>query len=208
MNKSRKITSFLDHFPPKVAEYCFNLWDEHQFDFIVSKKRDSKLGDFRYAPDKGYQITVNNNLNPYAFLVTYLHEVAHLITYLKFKNKVSPHGQEWKDAFLALFDPLLDPELLPEELVHVLKAYLKNPVATSNGFTPLVETFKKFDAHTEDDAAILLFKLPEGTTFKLKNLLLQKGKLRRTRYICQEVNTGKLYLVAKNAQVQTSEAST
>lgn len=205
MNKSRKITSFLDHFPPKVAEYCFNLWDEHQFDFIISKKRDSKLGDFRYAPDKGFQITVNNNLNPYAFLVTYLHEVAHLITYLNHKNKVNPHGQEWKDAFLELFEPLLDPALLPSELVRVLKAYLKNPVATSNGFTPLVETLKKFDAPSETNA-LLLFNLPEGTTFKLKNLLLQKGKLRRTRYICQEVHNGKLYLVAKNAQVQTLEA--
>ena len=205
MNKSRKIASFLDHFPPKVAEYCFNLWDEHRFDFIVSKKRDSKLGDFRYSPDKGFQITVNNNLNPYAFLVTYLHEVAHLTTYLKYKNKVNPHGQEWKDAFLELFDPILDPELLPQELVSVLKAYLKNPVATSNGYTPLVETLKKFDAPSEEDI-ILLFNLPEGTTFKLKNLTLQKGKLRRTRYICQEVHSGKLYLVAKNAQVQTLEA--
>ena len=205
MNKNRKIASFLDHFPPKVAEYCFNLWDEHRFDFIVSKKRDSKLGDFRYSPDKGFQITVNNNLNPYAFLVTYLHEVAHLTTYLKYKNKVNPHGQEWKDAFLELFDPILDPELLPQELVSVLTAYLKNPVATSNGYTPLVETLKKFDAPSDEDI-ILLFNLPEGTTFKLKNLTLQKGKLRRTRYICQEVHSGKLYLVAKNAQVQTLEA--
>ena len=205
MNKSRKIASFLDHFPPKVAEYCFNLWDEHRFDFIVSKKRDSKLGDFRFTPNKGFQITVNNNLNPYAFLVTYLHEVAHLTTYLKYKNKVNPHGQEWKDAFLELFDPILDPELLPQELVSVLTAYLKNPVATSNGYTPLVETLKKFDAPSDEDI-ILLFNLPEGTTFKLKNLTLQKGKLRRTRYICQEVHSGKLYLVAKNAQVQTLEA--
>ncbi|MHA8075051.1 SprT-like domain-containing protein [Aquirufa sp. TARAVU-A1A] len=205
MNKNRKIASFLDHFPPKVAEYCFNLWDEHRFDFIVSKKRDSKLGDFRYSPDKGFQITVNNNLNPYAFLVTYLHEVAHLTTYLKYKNKVNPHGQEWKDAFLELFDPILDPELLPQELVNVLTAYLKNPVATSNGYTPLVETLKKFDAPSDEDI-ILLFNLPEGKTFKLKNLTLQKGKLRRTRYICQEVHSGKLYLVAKNAQVQTLEA--
>jgi SprT protein len=202
MNKSRKIASFLDHFPPKVAEYCFYLWDEHQFDFIVSKKRDTKLGDFRFSPSKGFQITVNHNLNPFAFLVTYLHEVAHLVTYQKYKNKVNPHGQEWKDAFLALFDPLLDVELLPLELVHVLKAYLVNPVATSNGYTPLVEVLKKFDIPTETEA-ILLFNLPEGTTFKLKNLILQKGKLRRTRYICLEVHTGKLYLVAKNAQVQT-----
>ncbi|MEK6547932.1 MAG: SprT-like domain-containing protein [Bacteroidota bacterium] len=204
MTKNKKIASFLDHFPPKVAEYCFNLWDEHQFDFIISKKRDTKLGDFRFAPNKGFQITVNHNLNPYAFLVTYLHEVAHLVTYQRFKNKVNPHGQEWKNAFFELFNPLLDSELLPKELVLVLKAYLKNPVASSNGYTPLVEVLKQFDVHT-DEAVILLFNLAEGTKFRLKNLLLEKGKLRRTRYICQEVHTGKLYLVAKNAQVQAFE---
>ncbi len=203
MNKNRKIASFLDHFPPKVAEYCFDLWDEHKFEFIVSKKRDSKLGDFRFSPTKGFQITVNHNLNPYAFLVTFLHEVAHLVTYQRHKNRVNPHGQEWKHAFGELFEPILDPEMLPENLIPVLKAYLQNPVATSNGFTPLVEILKTYDEVNE--AIILLFNLPEDSLFQLKNLLLKKGKLRRTRYICQEVRTGKLYLVAKNAQVHPIE---
>ena len=188
MNKNRKISSFLDHFPPKVAEYCFNLWDELKFEFVVSKKRDSKLGDFKFAPNKGFQITVNHNLNPFAFLVTYLHEVAHLITFQRHKNQVNPHGQEWKDAFKELFEPILDPELLPQELVPVLQAYLINPVATSNGFTPLVEALKIYDQNQEP--AILLFNLPEGEIFQLKNLQLKKGKLRRTRYICQDVHNG------------------
>ena len=204
MNKNRKISSFLDHFPPKVAEYCFNLWDELKFEFVVSKKRDSKLGDFKFTSNKGFQITVNHNLNPFAFLVTYLHEVAHLITYQRHKNQVNPHGQEWKDAFKELFDPILDPELLPQELVPVLQAYLINPVATSNGFTPLVEALKIYDQNQEP--AILLFNLPEGEIFQLKNLQLKKGKLRRTRYICQDIHNSKLYLVAKNAQVQPFEA--
>ncbi len=204
MNKNRKISSFLDHFPPKVAEYCFNLWDELKFEFVVSKKRDSKLGDFKFAPNKGFQITVNHNLNPFAFLVTYLHEVAHLITFQRHKNQVNPHGQEWKDAFKELFEPILDPELLPQELVPVLQAYLINPVATSNGFTPLVEALKIYDQNQEP--AILLFNLPEGEIFQLKNLQLKKGKLRRTRYICQDIHNSKLYLVAKNAQVQPFEA--
>ena len=99
MTKSKKITSFFDHFPPSVAEYCFQLWQDHPFDFIVSKTRDSKLGDYRFSPQKGHQITVNHNLNPYSFLVTYLHEVAHLLTYQTYKNKVLPHGNEWKKAF-------------------------------------------------------------------------------------------------------------
>ena len=197
--KNKKIDSFFDHFPPKVAEYCFQLWHDYSFDFIVSKSRDSKLGDYRFSPAKGHQVTVNHNLNPYAFLVTYIHEVAHLTAYVAHKNKVLPHGQEWKSQFYVLFEPILDEELLPAELVKVLSAYLRNPAASSTGYQPLVAILKSFD--TESPAGIPVHELAEGTAFQLKNLSLIKGKLRRTRYICKEINSGRNYLVAKNAHV-------
>jgi SprT protein len=197
--KNKKIDSFFDHFPPKVAEYCFQLWHDYSFNFIVSKSRDSKLGDYRFSPAKGHQVTVNHNLNPYAFLVTYIHEVAHLTTYLAHKNKVLPHGQEWKSQFYVLFEPILDEELLPAELVKVLSAYLKNPAASSTGYQPLVDILKTFDM--ESPAGIPVHELAEGTAFQLKNLSFIKGKLRRTRYICKEINSGRNYLIAKNAHV-------
>jgi hypothetical protein len=203
--KNKKIDSFFDHFPPKVAEYCFQLWHDYSFDFVVSKSRDSKLGDYRFSPTKGHQVTVNHNLNPYAFLVTYIHEVAHLTTYLAHKNKVLPHGQEWKTEFYNLFEPILDEDLLPGELVNILRAYLKNPAASSNGYQPLVDILKSFDA--EPPAGTPLVELVEGATFALKNLRFIKGKLRRTRYICKELNSGRNYLVAKNAYVLPIEIS-
>jgi hypothetical protein len=204
MEKNKKINSFFDHFPPEVAEYCFQLWHDHPFDFIVSKSRHSKLGDYRYSPQKGHQITVNRNLNSYAFLVTYLHEVAHLLTYLTYKNKVLPHGEEWKNSFRSVFEPILEIGLLPEELIKVLKSYLVNPSATSTGHGPLVDVLKTYDA---SNSSITLHALPENQLFLLKNLELIKGKLRRTRYFCREAKTGKLYLVAKNAQVTPLESN-
>lgn len=198
MTKSKKIESFFDHFPPSVAEYCFQLWQDHPFDFIVSKTRDSKLGDYRFSPKKGHQITVNHNLNPYSFLVTYLHEVAHLLTYQTYKNKVLPHGNEWKKAFFEIFEPILDEELIPKELVSVLRSYLKNPSASSTGHSPLVEILKSFDPPRSTHS---LDTLAEGQAFSLKNLHLIKGKLRRTRYFCKDVHSNKNYLVAKHAQV-------
>ena len=203
MTKSKKIESFFDHFPPEVAEYCFQLWQDHPFEFIVSKARGTKLGDFRYSPTKGYQITVNHNLNPYAFLVTYIHEVAHRVTYDIHKSKVNPHGNEWKRNFYELFEPILDEELLPASLVHVLTKYLQNPAATSTGYTPLVNELAKFDS--QPAIGTRLNDLEEGTLFQLKNLTLIKGKLRRTRYICQDTQSGRNYLVAKNAYVQPQE---
>ena len=204
MEKNKKINSFFDHFPPKVAEYCFQLWHDYPFDFIVSKSRHSKLGDYRFSPQKGHQITVNRNLNSYAFLVTYLHEVAHLLTYLTYKNKVLPHGEEWKNSFRTIFEPILEEDLLPDELINVLKSYLVNPSATSTGHGPLVDVLKTYDA---SNSSITLHALPENQIFLLKNLELIKGKLRRTRYFCKEANTGKLYLVAKNAQVTPLETN-
>lgn len=203
MTKSKKIESFFDHFPPEVAEYCFQLWQDHPFEFIVSKARGTKLGDFRYSPTKGYQITVNHNLNPYAFLVTYIHEVAHRVTYDIHKSKVNPHGSEWKRNFYELFEPILDEDLLPASLVQVLTKYLQNPAATSTGYTPLVNELAKFDS--QPAIGTRLIDLEEGTVFQLKNLTLIKGKLRRTRYICQDTQSGRNYLVAKNAYVQPQE---
>ena len=47
MEKNKKINSFFDHFPPKVAEYCFQLWHDYPFDFIIQpphpQKDDLKL---------------------------------------------------------------------------------------------------------------------------------------------------------------------
>ncbi len=203
--KSKPIQSFFDHFPQTVAEYCFQLWHEHQFTFIVSRSRHSKYGDYRFQPKKGHQITVNHNLNPYAFLVTYLHEVAHLVTYLEFKNKVQPHGKEWKNHFKDLFDPILDQELLPIELIQVLQTYLKNPAASSASYAPLVEILKTYDPI---NPLVLLKDLPENSRFQIKNLQLIKQKLNRTRYFCIDPNSGKRYLVSKNANVLPIAATT
>jgi hypothetical protein len=137
-------------------------------------------------------------------LVTYLHEVAHLLTYLSYKNKVLPHGEEWKNSFRSVFDPILEEDLLPSELIKVLKSYLANPSATSTGHGPLVDVLKTYDT---SNTSITLHALPENQIFLLKNLELIKGKLRRTRYFCREARTGKLYLVAKNAQVTPLESN-
>ena len=100
--------------------------------------------------------------------------------------------------FLDVFEPILDEELIPKELVSVLRSYLKNPSASSTGHSPLVEILKSFDPPRSTHS---LHTLAEGQAFSLKNLHLIKGKLRRTRYFCKEVHSNKNYLVAKHAQV-------
>ena len=64
-----------------------------------TSERNSRYGDYT-APRNGqnHLITVNHNLNKYAFLITLVHEVAHLVTYNNHRHRVSPHGGEWKPS--------------------------------------------------------------------------------------------------------------
>ncbi|HAD34265.1 MAG TPA: hypothetical protein DCF44_07170 [Chitinophagaceae bacterium] len=44
-------------------------------------------------------MSVNGNLNSYHFLITLLHEIAHMLVWEQFRNRVKPHGLEWKHVF-------------------------------------------------------------------------------------------------------------
>ena len=57
-------------------------------------------------------------------------------------------------------------------------------------------------ASSEKVAEILLEKLPKYATFALDTKVFTKGELRRTRFLCTEVDTGKQYLIYKLATVE------
>lgn len=200
MNSSLKIKNLLqDHLPAEAVSYCFELWQSHPFHFKLKKSRNSKLGDYRYNPkDKSHTITLNHDLNKYSFLVTYIHEVAHLVTYLEFGKKVSPHGKEWKSNFKRLFIPMLNNEVLPDSVLRTLASHLKNPKASSCADPALYRTLSQFD----EEPKVFLSDITVGSSFKLGNRIFRKEKLRRTRYVCEEIKTGRKYLISKSAQVK------
>ena len=195
------LTIFQQYFPESTADYCFNLWKQYQFNFKVTRPRQSKLGDYCFRRDKGHQITVNGNLNPYSFLVTYIHEVAHLQTFKQYGNKPEPHGKEWKRYFRETFQPLLKTEILPIELIIPLNDYLKNPAATTQGAKPLMNALRQFDTHTDTDS-IILTSLQSGENFELNGRVFTKGELRRTRFLCTDRQSGKRYVISSNALVK------
>ncbi len=192
---------FQKYFPENAVDYCFNLWKEYQFSFKVTRPRQSKLGDYCYRRDKGHQITVNGNLNSYSFLVTYIHEVAHLQTFKQYGNKPEPHGKEWKRYFRETFQPLLKPEILPAELITPLTEYLKNPAATTQGANPLITALRQFDTHT-DVNSLMLTSIEMGENFELNGRIFTRGELRRTRFLCTDRQSGKRYVIASNALVK------
>ena len=167
---------------------------------IVTKQRLTKHGDFRFHPNKKPIITVNNSLNPYRFLITLLHELAHFKVSRQFGNRVKPHGLEWKRAFQETLLPFLNPTIFPEPICTILAKHMKNPKASSDRDFDLVMALKKYDEQNEQQ---YIFEIQDGVTFSISNgRRFVKIKKRRKRIECKEIETGRIYLFSPHAEIQ------
>lgn len=166
----------------------------------VKKERKTKHGDYRLLANGQHQITVNANLNPYRFLITLVHEIAHFEAFSTYGRLIKPHGKEWKHTFQYLMLPFLRPEVFPTNLLPLLARHFKNPKASSDTDTHLALALKQFD---EGEKKTYVFEIPLGKSFTLyNNRVFKRGPKRRKRFECIEVKTGKLYLFNPNAEVE------
>lgn len=201
MEKEQFYTVITNYLPEAAAEYCCELWVLHDFSLKISKDRKTKLGDFRYdSRDKKYKISVNRGLNPYAFLVTYIHEVAHVYTYRQYGRRVKPHGPEWQQSFRQLAAPLLHGEVFPPEILQAFQNYLQNPAASTSGYLPLSVALRAYDA--ADESQLLLATLDQGSKFLFKERTFIKEETKRTRALCTDLANGRRYLISEGAQVR------
>ncbi len=185
--------------PPGSLKYCLQLWQENPFQFTLRHSRVTKLGDFSCRPGQSPRITVNADSHPYVFLLTYVHEVAHLRVHSRLGWKAAPHGREWKDAFRALCEPLFTLAVFPEDVAHALRLHLRNPKASSLTDTHLTRVLHQYDEEKRN--ALRLADLPEGSQFQIRGRWFAKGKLRRTRVLCKEIASRRNYLIAADALV-------
>jgi len=197
-----QFAAFEKYLPAGAAQYCFDLWVRHGFSFKIVRGRSSKLGDFRYRKGERVVITVNQDLNPYAFAVTYLHEVAHLQTFEKYGHRVSPHGSEWKNTFKQLLQPMVEAGAFPDELALKLRRHLANPKAASCSDPALMIALSKYDVVSR---GVLLAELRIGDEFLLEKRHFRKEGRKRTRSVCMEMKTGRKYLISEVARVEKVE---
>lgn len=196
--------SILSKYLPEQSVHTIALWvRQYNFDLKITNSRSTKLGDYR-SPFKGkrHKITVNHNLNKYAFLITLVHEVAHLTAFEKHSHMIKPHGEEWKLAYKQLMHPFLQESILPNDIQLALKNYLINPAASSCADENLLRTLKRYDKPNE--ALVHLEDLPFKTIFKISpERYFEKGEKLRKRYKCVELATKRIYLFSPVAEVTT-----
>ena len=189
------------YLPERAVEPCFELIKTHGVHLKVVNHRVTRHGDYRRMPGGGHQITVNASLNPYRFLITLVHEIAHLVAFEKFGRRIKPHGLEWKRTFQHLMIPFIRPEIFPSALLPLIAQHFKNPKASSSTDARLSIALKAYDV--EERVNQYVFEIPEGSTFRIYNgKLFKKGNKRIKRYECVELSTGKVYLFQPNAEVE------
>ncbi len=182
------------YIPEKSFEDVLHYIQHYKVHLTVTRQRETVLGDYRHAHEgKAHRISVNGNLNKYSFLITLLHELAHLFTYERFGHRVSAHGQQWKDEFRKILAEFLKKKIFPGDVEAALLQTLKNPAASSCGDEHLLRILRNYDPKKE--GRFLVEQLENGSLFKLKDgRVFKKGEKIRTRYKCMEIANGKWYL--------------
>ena len=185
--------------PPTSVTLLSKYLRQWEVNLVITRKRVTKHGDFRALHEGGHQITVNEMPNPYRFLITTLHEIAHLVAYKNFGRTIKPHGKEWKTTYKKIMLPFLTPNIFPEALLEILQSHFRNPKASSDADFKLVMALNKFDPVNEKN---YIFELERGEVFEIHNgRRFIRGKKRVKRYECREVDTGRIYLFSPHAQV-------
>lgn len=192
--------TYKNYIPKNAITLVEDLLDQKAITVVLKRERRTKHGDYKRLSKHQHQISVNTNLNPYRFLTTLIHEVAHFEAFEKYGFEIKPHGKEWKMIFQHMMLPFLRPDIFPEALLPVLAHHFKNPKASSDSDMRLALAFKQYDA---DNDKVYVFEIPEGDQFKLYNgKVFKKGKKRRKRIECQELASRRIYLFNPIAEVE------
>lgn len=203
MPKKEVPVDHLQHYlPTGTSEAVLNYLHQHKVHLTIAKHRQSILGDYRHRTDlSNHRISVNGSLNPYSFLITLLHELAHLLTFEQFTNRVQAHGKEWKTIYGQLLQQFLEHKIFPADIEKELLMSLKNPAASSCAETGLLRVLRNYDKKEnhhrliEEISSNAMFRLQDGRIF-------QKGEKLRKRFKCKEIATGKLYLFSPVYEVE------
>ncbi|MFC7356610.1 SprT-like domain-containing protein [Jejudonia soesokkakensis] len=188
------------YIPTAAVELVFELIKTNNVHLKIVNERVTRHGDYRKLTNGQHQITVNASLNQYRFLMTLVHEIAHLVAFTKYGRNIKPHGIEWKQTFTLLMLPFLRPEVFPSQLLPLLARHFKNPKATSDTDARLSLALKQFDLPNDKN---YIFEIPQGGTFRLYNgKIFKRGNKRVKRYECLEIATGRIYLFNPNAEVE------
>ncbi|WP_343070995.1 SprT-like domain-containing protein [Chitinophaga qingshengii] len=203
MKKEAPLHALASYLPDGTFDQVMEFLQLYKVHLTITRERQSILGDYRH-PDghgKGHRISVNGSLNKYSFLLTLLHEIAHLTTFNKYANQVAAHGKEWKHEFSVILRSFVGKGYLPEDVERAVRQSMMNPAASSCADENLMRVLRNYDARK--DTHFLVEQLPLHQLFKTKDgRIFRKGERIRKRYRCEEVASKRIYLFSPVYEVE------
>lgn len=192
--KESPLTALKNFLPEASFDGVARYLHQYKVHLTITKERQSVLGNYRSKIfDKAHRISINGNLNKYSFLITLLHELAHLLAYEKYGNSIQAHGRQWRDEFRKILNEFIPQRIFPLDIEAALLKSLQHPAATTCAEPHLTRVLKKYDEKKE--GYVFVEELPEGSLFKVNNgILFKKGERIRTRFKCTQIDTKKVYL--------------
>ena len=197
MSRSLPHAAVWPRLPESTHGYVADLLAAHPVDVRLSRPRRTKLGDHRAptARRRRHRISVNDDLNPYSFLTTLLHEIAHAATWESHRSRirrVRPHGPEWKAEFEQILMPLVAGRMLPDDINAALRRAMQNPAAATCSDRDLMLALARYDA--VDSGLVFVESLTAGTIFRTDSgRMFCLGPKLRSRFRCIEQRTGREY---------------
>lgn len=202
MKQEAPLHALAGYLPEGTFEQVIEYITHYKVHLTITRERQSVLGDYRHPyQEKGHRISINGGLNKYAFLLTLLHEIAHLVTFMIYGNRVSAHGKEWKQEYSKILREFVGKQYMPPDVEAAVRESLHNPGASSCADEGLMRVLKRYDR--KKDNHYLVEQLPQGQLFKTKDgRIFRKGEKIRKRYRCEEVPSKKVYLFSPVYEVE------
>ncbi len=203
MPKQEAPLEYLQRYVPDGSvQLVMQYLHQYSVHLTITRERKSILGDYRHAThDRNHRISVNGNLNKYSFLITLVHEVAHLLTFQQYGNRVQSHGKEWKNIYAFLLKDFITANIFPDDISLRLRQSIHDLPASSCADDDLMRILRKYDQNTGE--LVLVEQVPEGTCFSTDDgRIFRKGKKLRKRYQCFDVKTKQEYLFSPVYEVK------
>jgi hypothetical protein len=203
-HKAKLVLVLSEYLPEPALSPCAELIMFHRLHLHIEVERKGRYGDYTPHSGKGSRISINHNLSPFEFLITFVHELAHHTAFIKYGNNHDPHGAEWKDEFKRCMRPFFELELFPYDLKATLAKHMQNPKYSQSADVKLLQVLRKYD--TTKIGTTTLSQLEDGAIFQMKGnkTLLKRINKLRTYILCESLDGKWKYRVHAMAEVTLS----
>ena len=189
-----------NYLPEHSLPYLKTWFGQHQIYIRITRDRNSKLGDYRKKPDGSYLITINSTLQQDLFFFVLTHELAHLLAFHRYGQRILPHGKEWKKVFREMLQESIG--VYPTDLQPVILQFSRSPKANFMASDGLV---RYFYSPEEEDPKTFIENLKEGDFFLYRENEYQIIHQLKKNYLCKNQKSGRKYIFKPLVSVQKKE---